>query len=281
MSRFKATLVLALTAPFLLAFASDSPAAEAKFFPIERAPKTQYLPVAAHGAGQNVPTQPARFLPIKRTDRTGPMPVRPAPAKAQIGSSNGLPPVTIRSGPASLGIAAMLSDRPAFPLFDAAVHAAPGALDPMPRDFAREIPGVSDHIWPIDPGAESRVTSNFGWRTDPFTGEPAFHGAVDIAAAKGSIVVATSHGVVHAVGDHPRLGRYVMLSYRDGSTATYGHLRDYIVETGQLVHRGQAIGHVGSTGRSTGPHVDFRLEIDGRRIDPLPLLRRPDTIAAR
>lgn len=264
-----------------LALTPVSWAAEAKFFPIERSPNTANLPVHAHTAGQMVPTAATRFFPIKRTDRPAPLPIRHTPAKAQIAATDGLPPAVIRAHAAPLAVAPIIVERPMRPLRSAAIRALPAAVEPLPHTFAHEFPGTALHAWPIDAAASSRVTSKFGWRTDPFTGEPAFHGAVDIAAAEGSTVVATAHGVVHAVGEHPRLGRYVMLSYRDGSTATYGHLKDFIVSTGQPVRSGQPIGHVGSTGRSTGPHVDFRLEIDGRRIDPLPLLRRPDLLAAR
>ena len=137
----------------------------------------------------------------------------------------------------------------------------------MPGDL-----GPLDHIWPIDQHAKSRVTSKYGWRPDPFTGKRSFHGAVDIAAASGAKVVATAPARVYAVGKHPRLGHYVILSYADGSRSTYGHLKDYRVSTGQLVGRGEAIGRVGSSGRSTGPHLDFRLEVNGRRINPLPVL---------
>jgi murein DD-endopeptidase MepM/ murein hydrolase activator NlpD len=70
-----------------------------------------------------------------------------------------------------------------------------------------------------------------------------------------------------------------MLRYADGSRSTYGHLKDYRVGTGQLVARGEIIGRVGSSGRSTGPHVDFRLDVKGQRIDPLPLLHRRITVA--
>lgn len=266
----------------LLGFLRAPSAADGTFFPIERTRDLPYFPVPAHTGGQIVPTKPMRFLPIARTqfaDRG--LAIRNAPAKRQINTAGSTPPMTIRAHPAAIGVAAIVTTRPSAPIIQAAIYAPNPVIGSMPEAAIPPSLGYTNHVWPIDLAAESRVTSTFGWRTDPFTGKPAFHGAVDIAAAEGSTVVATSHGVVHAVGDHPRLGSYVMLSYQDGSLATYGHLRDYIVETGQLVRRGQPVGHVGSSGRSTGPHVDFRLEIDGRRIDPLPLIRRPDTLAAR
>lgn len=267
----------------LISFLRAPSAADGKFFPIDRARDLPYFPAPLRSVGQIVPTNEPRFLPIARTEvaAVGGMPLRRTPAKVQIGTGGGVPPAVVRSHPASIGVAAAITVPPPTPIIQAAIHAP--EIDALRTpDLSYSPPaGGQNHVWPIDVAVPSRVTSSFGWRTDPFTGKPAFHGAIDIAAAEGTTVVATSHGTVQAVGEHPRLGRYVILSLHDGSLATYGHLKDYTVGTGQLVRRGQAIGQVGSTGRSTGPHVDFRLEVDGRRIDPLPLLRRPATLAAR
>jgi murein DD-endopeptidase MepM/ murein hydrolase activator NlpD len=273
----------AIIALILLGFLRAPSAADGKFFPIDRARDLPYFPVPAGSAGQIVPTKTPRFLPIARTEvaAVGGLPLRRTPAKRQIGTGGGVPPVVVRSHRASIGVAAVISVPTPAPIIKAAIHTTDTVALTTPEMPIPPSPGSGHYVWPIDLAAHSRVTSTFGWRSDPFSGKPAFHGALDIAAAEGSTVVATSHGVVHAVGEHARLGRYVMLSLRDGSMATYGHLKDYIVGTGQLVRRGQPIGHVGSTGRSTGPHVDFRLEIDGRRIDPLPLLRGAAKLAAR
>lgn len=273
----------AIIALILLAFLRAPSAADGKFFPIERARDLAYFPVPAGSAGQIVPTKTPRFLPIAPIEVAAPggLPVRHTRAKRQIGAEGGVPPVMVRSHPAAISVAAIITMPAPAPIIKAAIHMPETVALARPEMPIPPWPGSAHHVWPIDLAARSRVTSTFGWRSDPFTGKPAFHGALDIAAAEGSTVVATTHGVVHAVGDHSRLGRYVMLSLRDGSMATYGHLKDYIVATGQPVRRGQPIGHVGSTGRSTGPHVDFRLEIDGRHIDPLPLMRRPATLAAR
>ena len=262
----------------LLGFLRTPSAADGTFFPIERTRDLAYFPAAARAPGQIVPSDAARFLPITRTGAQAGLPVRRAPAQRQIGAAGGLPPVVVRTHPASLGVAAALSAPAPARVLEAAVH-APLIDGVAPADQPAATGG--GYAWPVDLATPSRITSGFGWRADPFTGKAAFHGAIDIAAPDGARVVATANGVVQAVGEHPRLGRYIMLAHNDGSLATYGHLKSYTVGTGQMVRRGQAIGLVGSTGRSTGPHVDFRLEIDGRRIDPLPLLRRPATIAAR
>lgn len=154
----------------------------------------------------------------------------------------------------------------------AAVVAPPPPPSPPLTVAAPRTESPGAHIWPVAIEGGGRVSSPYGWRDDPFTGKRAFHGGVDIAAPPGSAVVATADGVVRAIGEHPRLGRYVMLRFTDGAVATYGHLESFAVGTGDVVRRGQTLGGVGSSGRSTGPHLDYRLEVDGRRVDPLPLL---------
>lgn len=127
--------------------------------------------------------------------------------------------------------------------------------------------------WPVADVAGTRISSPYGWRDDPFTGEQAFHSGLDIAAPAGTAVLATANGTVRAIGEHPRLGKYVMLLFPDGSEATYGHLESIAVGSGQKVVRGETLGGVGSSGRSTGPHLDYRIKVNGEHIDPLPLLR--------
>lgn len=154
--------------------------------------------------------------------------------------------------------------------------AAVAAPPPPPTVVAPRTESPGAHIWPVAIDGGGRVSSPYGWRDDPFTGERAFHGGVDIAAPPGSAVVASADGVVKAIGEHPRLGRYVMLRFTDGAVATYGHLESFAVGTGDVVRRGQTLGAVGSSGRATGPHLDYRLEVGGQRVDPLPLLTRAD-----
>lgn len=123
--------------------------------------------------------------------------------------------------------------------------------------------------WPVAATEAGTVSSGFGWRRHPVTGKRSFHAAIDIAAPKGSPVLATTAGTVAATGRHPRLGRYVMIRYRDGSVGTYGHLDSIRVRADKAVKPGQIIGTVGDTGRTTGPHLDYSLEVDGRKVDPL------------
>ncbi len=134
------------------------------------------------------------------------------------------------------------------------------------------------------PGLESpvlgpyRITSPYGWRRDPFTARPEFHTGVDLAAAWGTPVVAVWAGRVVRTGYSRLSGRFVEIEHPQGLRAYYGHLSKILVMPGQGVRPGQRIGLVGSTGRSTGPHVHFALKKNAHPVDPfryVPELRRP------
>jgi murein DD-endopeptidase MepM/ murein hydrolase activator NlpD len=145
-----------------------------------------------------------------------------------------------------------------------------------PLVFGRTLhttPG-SGHIWPVPQTVAQKISSRYGMRTDPFTGKPRFHGVIDIAAASGSPVVASAEGLVLKVGTGGGLGNSVTLRHRDGSESTYGHLSAQLVRQGQMVRQGQQIGKVGSTGRSTGSHLDYRISKNGQRFDPMAVLAR-------
>jgi len=108
----------------------------------------------------------------------------------------------------------------------------------------------------------------YGWRQDPFSGRPQFHRGVDIVADKGALVVATADGVVSRSIRVPDYGKMIDVSHGYGFVTRYAHLNEILVRPGQRVHRGETIGRVGSTGRSTGPHVHYEVFRDGRRVNP-------------
>lgn len=137
------------------------------------------------------------------------------------------------------------------------------------------VPGSKRHAWPLPAGVEQRISSHYGYRSDPFTGRRAFHGGVDIAAASGTPVLASAEGVVEHTGGGGKLGNYVVLRHADGTQSTYGHLRAQAVHEGQHVRQGQKLGELGSTGRSTGPHLDYRIRKDGAGFDPMLVLAAP------
>lgn len=129
--------------------------------------------------------------------------------------------------------------------------------------------------WPVERSLRQRISSLFGFRKDPFTGKRAFHKGIDIAAPVGTKVLAAADGVVKTVTTHPRLGKYVHVAHADGSYTLYGHLSTTDVRVGKKVQAGDVLGKVGSSGRSTGPHLDFSVRRGEEAVNPLPLLAVP------
>jgi murein DD-endopeptidase MepM/ murein hydrolase activator NlpD len=124
--------------------------------------------------------------------------------------------------------------------------------------------------WPIVGGW---ISSHFGHRSDPFTGRGAFHAGVDFAGPPGSRVIATGPGVVSYSGYKSGYGYVVEISHPTGHLTRYGHNSRNLVREGQTVQKGDAIAIIGSTGRSTGTHVHFEVERDGRTLNPMRYLQ--------
>ncbi len=120
---------------------------------------------------------------------------------------------------------------------------------------------------------EAPVTSPFGYRIDPFLGRPALHPGVDLLQAFGSEIRAAGSGrVVHA-GLAGGYGLMVEIDHGDGLATRYGHLSEALVAEGDVIARGAVVGRLGSTGRSTGPHLHYEVRIDGDPVDPERFLR--------
>ena len=113
------------------------------------------------------------------------------------------------------------------------------------------------------------ISSSFGERMDPFNGEEAFHKGVDFASEAGADVLAVAQGVVTWAGPREGYGILIEINHGNGYVTRYAHNSRVAVAVGDTVERGQAIAVVGSTGRSTGPHVHFEVLRDGRQIDPM------------
>ncbi|MCA6121597.1 peptidoglycan DD-metalloendopeptidase family protein [Bradyrhizobium sp. WSM 1704] len=120
---------------------------------------------------------------------------------------------------------------------------------------------------------EVEFTSGFGVRTDPFLGRPAMHTGLDFRAAQGDPVRVTANGKVVSAGWAGGYGRMVEVDHGNGLSTRYGHLSEIGVKVGESVKIGQVIGAVGSTGRSTGPHLHYETRIDGEAVDPQKFLR--------
>ena len=113
------------------------------------------------------------------------------------------------------------------------------------------------------------ISSGFGERQDPFTGEEAVHKGVDFAGSRGDEVVAVAAGVVTWAGERVGYGRLVEISHGNGFTTRYGHNQKSLVNVGDTVTRGEPIALMGSTGHSTGPHVHFEVLRNGHQVDPV------------
>jgi murein DD-endopeptidase MepM/ murein hydrolase activator NlpD len=120
---------------------------------------------------------------------------------------------------------------------------------------------------------EVEFTSGFGVRSDPFLGRPAMHTGLDFRAAMGDPVRATANGKVASSGWAGGYGRMVEIDHGNGLSTRYGHLSEISVKVGDPIKIGQVIGAVGSTGRSTGPHLHYETRIDGEAVDPQKFLR--------
>jgi murein DD-endopeptidase MepM/ murein hydrolase activator NlpD len=124
-------------------------------------------------------------------------------------------------------------------------------------------------LWPV----EGRVTGSFGERIDPFNGEGAFHSGIDISSNYGERVLAPAEGIVIFADFMGGYGRAVVVDHGHGISTRYGHLASFAVISGQHVRRGDVIGYVGLSGRSTGPHLHYEVRINDTPVNPYKYLR--------
>ena len=116
--------------------------------------------------------------------------------------------------------------------------------------------------------AQGWFSHGYGWRKDPFTGKRQFHRGVDIVNHRGTPIVATADGVVSRAVRVADLGKSIDISHGRGFVTRYAHMSEMLVKPGQAVRRGEVIGKIGSTGRSTGDHLHYEIFYDGRRVNP-------------
>lgn len=145
-----------------------------------------------------------------------------------------------------------------------------GALDRSSVGGSALLANSTPSIWPV----KGHITSTYGRRLDPFHGKGTFHRGIDISAPYGSAVLATADGFVSMTGWDAGLGNCVKILHgRNGFSTTYGHLKEYLVRPGQPVQRGELIGLVGSTGRTTGAHVHYEVSSRGLTVNPYRYLK--------
>lgn len=128
---------------------------------------------------------------------------------------------------------------------------------------------VTPSIYPTD---SQRITSSFGYRSDPFTKRPSFHAGIDFGGKRNDPIYATADGVVQSTGYNRNAGNHVIIQHENGIRTFYYHLQKSLVTKGQEVSKGEEIGKLGSTGRSTGPHLHYEIEVNGVKVDPKPYL---------
>jgi murein DD-endopeptidase MepM/ murein hydrolase activator NlpD len=119
--------------------------------------------------------------------------------------------------------------------------------------------------WPV----AGHITSYFGYRYHPILHFTRFHAGVDFGASWGSPIVAAADGIVAAAGWAGGYGRQVRISHSGGLVTSYSHMSGIVAQPGTLVHAGQLIGYVGSSGLSTGPHLHYEVRKDGTPVNPL------------
>jgi murein DD-endopeptidase MepM/ murein hydrolase activator NlpD len=180
---------------------------------------------------------------------------------------------TANSAISDIAKAAFNTPEDTFGVLRDLLHGLESRLSFVRRDVERreELASATPSIWP----AHGWLTGTFGGRSDPFTGEPGYHQGIDISTEKGQPIYATADGTVESATYTGDYGNFIVLRHGFGLTTRYGHLSSFAAKTGQTVKRGDVIGYVGSTGRSTGAHVHYEILANGKLINPLQLLTQP------
>ncbi|MDJ0642626.1 MAG: M23 family metallopeptidase, partial [Erythrobacter sp.] len=162
---------------------------------------------------------------------------------------------------------------------------ADGSLDPRferlglsltrMASLERALEGVPQVV----PAADQRITSAYGYRRDPFTRRSAMHSGIDFKGARGSPIMAAATGEITFAGWKGGYGRTVEVTHSNGIVTRYAHMSRIDVAVGQSVEAGDTLGGLGSSGRSTGPHLHFEVRINGRAVNPRPFLETaPDVL---
>jgi len=164
----------------------------------------------------------------------------------------------------------MSSAEPAFGLLREVLHIIEGKLDQVRPDVERReaLAAATPSIWPV----AGWMSSSYGNRVDPFNGGPDFHSGLDISADSGQPVRATADGTVISARYTGNFGNLVVLDHGFGIGTRYGHLSRFTVFEGQRIRRGDIVGLVGSTGRSTSAHLHYEVTLNGRSANPMRLL---------
>ncbi len=155
-----------------------------------------------------------------------------------------------------------------------------GVVDPRFQRLGASMARMSalerslDAIPQVAPAHVTMVSSSYGYRRDPFTGQAAMHSGLDFRGPSGAPIYAAANGTVSFVGSKSGYGKTVEIRHANGLMTRYAHMSRFDARPGQKITAGDIIGGIGSTGRSTGPHLHFEVRIDGRAVDPRPFLEK-------
>ena len=134
------------------------------------------------------------------------------------------------------------------------------------------------HVWPVHFSESGLITSYFGYRVDPVSGDYIeYHQAIDLADSPNSKIYASASGTVTEAGYHSGYGLTMVIDHGNGYTTRYSHCNSLLFAEGDTVVQGEIIAMMGATGKATGTHLDFRVTLDGVYLDPLDLLDSPDS----
>jgi murein DD-endopeptidase MepM/ murein hydrolase activator NlpD len=138
----------------------------------------------------------------------------------------------------------------------------------------RSVLASTPTVWPV----RGLITAGYGYRVSPFTGQREMHEGLDIAAPHGTPILATANGVVSFVGSLAAFGNVVFINHGHGFTTFYAHTSSIRVKEGQQVKRGQMVASVGTSGRTTGPHVHYEVQVNGATVNPLKYIVDPSGV---
>ncbi|MGG4144489.1 M23 family metallopeptidase [Paenibacillus algorifonticola] len=161
------------------------------------------------------------------------------------------------------------------------VHSLSAMIDSLEETMAQTLRQAQIRRQQVDsypsgwPTYSKKLTSSFGYRKDPFTGKAVFHAGIDIGGKAGDPVFSAADGTIKEVGTGGSEGNYIIIDHHNGLNSVYMHMQSIEAKEGEQVVRGEKIGLLGSTGRSTGPHLHFQIMQGDEAVNPLPYLLQP------
>ncbi len=187
-------------------------------------------------------------------------------------------PAQANSSAAAADITAPVRDGNISPLGggDDQFRALFGQWEALDDGNSNPVPAVSVAIPSRMPLSDSKLTSGFGMRNHPVTGGRRAHKGIDLSAPTGTPIYATADGRISKADWFSSYGLYVSIEHGASLQTRYAHMSKLAVANGQMVKKGDIIGYVGSTGRSTGPHLHYEVRMDGKAVNPIPYMAESD-----